>query len=203
MIPLKTAPGSVPDPVEPKIAATSHRGPPAKLSSIASSSTVSSSPLASSSKLYPILLPEDSDLKLPSLKPDAGPFRLPPITEMYRSPSPVSAPRSPVTSRGTTPSSTSSSPVPSHSVLSGLRSITETSESDELARKVGKIELDHLTKEISPEDRRKHAELIRNLLVKINEDYRKRYGTPKMAIKTESPRSPSRVLSADVEMAVA
>ncbi|KAF9229060.1 hypothetical protein BS17DRAFT_722366 [Gyrodon lividus] len=202
MNPLKTAPGSVPDPVELKPSAPTHRGPPADLSSL-TSSTISSSSLASSSKLYPLLLPEDSDLKLPSLKPDAGPFRLPPITEMYRSPSSVSAPRSPDTSRGTTPSSTRSSPVPSHTVLSSLCSITETSASDELARKVEKIELAHLTKEISTEERRKHAELIRALLVAINEDYRKRYGRPKTAIDSESLKSLTRGLPADVEMAVA
>jgi hypothetical protein len=90
--------------------------------------------------------------------------------------------------------------VSTHTNIPGLRSITETSESDELVRKVGKIQLDHLTKEVTPEDRRKHAELIRNLLVKINEDYRKRFGSPQI--------EPSRVLrtrlpSVDVEMAAA
>jgi hypothetical protein len=90
--------------------------------------------------------------------------------------------------------------VSTHTNIPGLRSITETSESDELVKKVGKIQLDHLTKEVTPEDRRKHAELIRNLLVKINEDYRKRFGSPQI--------EPSRVLrtrlpSVDVEMAAA
>jgi hypothetical protein len=186
MNPLKSAPGSVPDSVESKL---SSRGSLADLSSL-TSSVIPSSPLASSSKLYPLLLPEDSDLKLPSLKPDAGPFKLPSISEMCRSPSPVSTPRSPTTSRGTTPSSTTSSPVPSHTVLSSLGSITESSESDELARKVGKIEIAHLAKEISTEERRRHAELIRNLLVRINEDYRARNGMPKMTRETESPKSP-------------
>ncbi|KAF9244506.1 hypothetical protein BU15DRAFT_41727 [Melanogaster broomeanus] len=194
---LQTAPSSLQDPAEPRITAPIHRGPPTN------PKPLTLSPLASSSKLYPLLLPEDADLKLPSLKPDTGPFRLPPINEMYRSPSPVLAPRSPDTSRGTTPSSTKSSPVQPHTVLPRLCSITETSESDELARKVGRIELAHLTKEIPGEERRRHAELIRNLLVQINENFRMRYGPPGGAIKTESPSSPARSLLVDVEMAAA
>ncbi|OAX44453.1 hypothetical protein K503DRAFT_729545 [Rhizopogon vinicolor AM-OR11-026] len=181
MIPLlKTAPGTAPEPTPPKSSTTTYRGPLAQLSSMSSSS----SSVASSSKLYPLLLPEDSDLKLPSLKPDAGPFRLPPLSEMYRPPSPLmSTPRSPSTSRGTTPSSTRSSPMSSHSTVPSRRSVAEASESEELVRQVGKIELDHLTKEVTPEDRRKHAELIRNLLVRINEDYKKRFGTPQAPSK--------------------
>jgi hypothetical protein len=66
----------------------------------------------------------------------------------------------------------------SHDTIPSRRHVTETPEAEELVRQVGKIELDHLTKEVTPEDRRKHAELIRNLLLRINEDYRKRFGTP-------------------------
>ncbi|KAH7885982.1 hypothetical protein F5I97DRAFT_1809864 [Phlebopus sp. FC_14] len=203
MIPLKTAPNNVPHPVEPKPTSDTLRGPLQKPDSPPSDVVVSSSPLASSSKLYPLLLPEDADLRLPSLKPDAGPFRLPPISEMYRSPSPPPASKSPDTSRGTTPRSTASSPVPSHASLPSLRPITQNSEGDELAKKVGKIELDHLTRDVSLEDRRKHAELIRNLLVKINQDYRKRFGTPRITGNTEFPRPPARDPTADVEMAAA
>ncbi|KAG1828380.1 hypothetical protein EV424DRAFT_1485021 [Suillus variegatus] len=197
MIPLKTAPANAPEPVPaaPAPPTTIHRG------SIKALLSPPSSSVPSSSKLYPLLLPEDSHLKLPSLKPDAGPFRLPPIKDMYRPPSPhTSASRSPDTSRGTTPSSTRSSPVSAHTSITGLRSITETSESDELVKKVDKIQLDHLTKEVTPEDRQKHAELIRNLLVKINEDYRKRFGSPQMG---SSRVSRTRLPSVDVEMAVA
>lgn len=176
---LKTAPGSVTDLPEPKPRANAYRGPPADLSSLASAAK-------SSDVLYPLILPEDSDLKLPSLKPDAGPLRLPPIAEMYRSPSPVS---DPCTSRETTPSSTSSSPVPAHK--SALHSITD---SDELVSKVDKIELAHLHKDSSLGERRRHAELIRDLLVKINQDYKNRFG---------SPKSFARSLSVDVEMATA
>ncbi|KAG2045071.1 hypothetical protein BDR03DRAFT_907703 [Suillus americanus] len=195
MIPLKTAPANAPEPAPPGLPTTTHRG------SINALLSPPSSSVPSSSKLYPLLLPEDSHLKLPSLKPDAGPFRLPPIKDMYRPPSPqTSASRSPATSRGTTPSSTRSSPVSTHTNIPGLRSITETSESDELVRKVGKIQLDHLTKEVTSEDRRKHAELIRNLLVKINDDYRKRFGSPQI----ESSRVlRTRLPSVDVEMAAA
>lgn len=197
MIPLlKTAPGTVPEPASPKFPATTYRGPPAQLKSLSSSS------VPSSSKLYPLLLPEDSDLRLPSLKPDEGPFRLPPLSEMYHSPSPssqASAPRSPDTSRGTTPSSTRSSPMSSHDAIPSRRLVAETSESEELVRQVGKIELDHLTKEVTPEDRRKHAELIRNLLVRINEDYRKRFGAP----HAPSKDSGTHEYQLDVEMTVA
>ncbi|KAG2755447.1 hypothetical protein P692DRAFT_20826475 [Suillus brevipes Sb2] len=186
MIPLKTAPANAPGPVAPALSTTTHRG------SINALLLPPSSSVPSSSKLYPLLLPEDSHLRLPSLKPDAGPCRLPPFKDMYSPPSP----RSPDTSRGTTPSSTRSSPAAAHTTVPGLRS----TESDELVKKVGKIQLDHLTKEVTPEDRRKHAELIRNLLVKINEDYRKRFGSPQM----ESSRvSRTRLPSVDVEMAAA
>lgn len=196
MIPLlKTAPGAAPEPSSPKFPTTTYRGLSAQKLLLSSSSTSS---VASSSKLYPLLLPEDSDLKLPSLKPDAGPFRLPPLSEMYHPPSPmVSAPRSPDTSRGTTPSSTRSSPVSSHDTIPSQRPFAE-SESEELVRQVGKIELDHLTKEVTPEDRRKHASLIYDLLVRINENYRKRFGTPQAS---RDLRLHER--SRDVEMTVA
>ena len=189
---LKTAPATLPELPEPKSHANAYRGPPTALSSLASAAKDS---LASSNTLYPLLLPEDSHLRLPSLKPDAGPLRLPSITEMYRSPSPVSAPRSPDTSRGTTPSSTRSSPVPTHRTVPSLHSITEN---DDLVSKVDKIELAHLHKD-TLEERRRHAELIRHLLVKINEDYKKRFASP----SPESFKSFAHSRSVDVEMAAA
>jgi hypothetical protein len=70
-------------------------------------------------------------------------------------------------------------------------------ESDELARKVRNIEL------VPGEERRRHAELIRNLLVRINENFRMRYGMSGVVIKTEPPSSPTRNLLIDVEMAAA
>ncbi|KAF8560175.1 hypothetical protein OG21DRAFT_1594118 [Imleria badia] len=190
---LKTAPGTPADLPEPKLHGNAFRGPPANLTLLASAAKDS---LAASNTLYPLLLPEDSHLRLPSLKPDAGPLRLPSITEMYRSPSPVSAPLSPDTSRGTTPSSTRSSPVPTHKTVSSLHSITEN---DDLASKVDKIELAHLHKDNPLEERRRHAELIRHLLVKINEDYKKCFAPP----TPESLKSFPHSRSADVEMAAA
>ncbi|KAI9570392.1 hypothetical protein HD554DRAFT_2085975 [Boletus coccyginus] len=182
---LKTAPVSATDLPEPKFPDNPYRGPPANLSSLASVPKSSDS-LVSSSSLYPPLLPED--LRLPSLKPDAGPLTLPSITEIYRSSSPVSD-----SSRGTTPSSTSSSPAPAHKSAPGLHSITEN---DELVSKVDKIELAHLHKDNSLEQRRQHAELIRHLLVKINQDFKNRFAS-------ESPKSFMRSPSVDVEMVVA
>lgn len=206
MVQLKSAPGSVPEPIEPKLSSSSSSSQtslPAKLSPLASAPTVS----LSSQKLYPMLLPEDSDLKLPSLKQqhEATPCKLPSFTEVCRPPSPPS--RSPDTSRGTTPTSSRSSPGLSHAVLPSLRSITEASEvgsndEHELVRKVSKINLEHhiaSTRGVSVEERRKHAELIRSLLVKINHDYKQRYGTPRLpTIKREPPQSPR---IQDVEMA--
>ncbi|KAI6136456.1 hypothetical protein F5141DRAFT_1208807 [Pisolithus sp. B1] len=203
MVPLKSA-----QPMEPKLNGSSSARPglPAKLSPL----TAPKVTLSSLNKLYPRLLPEDSDLKLPSLKrqQETGPCRLPPITTMY--PPQLSPPCSPDMSRGTTPSSSRSSPTQSQTVLPSLRSITETSEESsdehELVRKVGGIELNHYSssKDIAVEQRKKHADLIRNLLVKINLDYKQQYGTPRststVAVKREpidSPRIP------DVEMAIA
>ena len=62
-----------------------------------------------------------------------------------------------------------------------------------------KIELAHLHKDVSLEERRRHAELIRYLLVKINEDYKKRFASP----MPESPTLFTRSRSVDVEMAAA
>jgi len=183
---LKTAPGTIADLPEPKLRANAYRGPPADLSALASAAKPSNN-------LYPLLLPEDSDLRLPSLKPDAGPRRLPSITEMYRSPSP---PRTPDTSRGSTPSSTSSSPVPAHKSVSSLHAITEN---DELVSKVDKIELARLHKDSPLGERRRHAELIRHLLVKINQDFKDRFGSP----DPDSPESFTRSLPVDVEMTAA
>lgn len=111
-------------------------------------------------------------------------------------------------SRGTTPSSSRSSPTQPQTVLPSLRSITETSEESsdehELVRKVGGIELDHRSpsKDITVEQRRKHADLIRNLLVKVNFDYKQQYGTPRpttIVVKREPIDSPI----PDVDMAIA
>ena len=79
---------------------------------------------------------------------------------------------------------------------------------EELARGVGKIELEsqHGKAPITPEERRRHAALLRDLLVRINEEYRRRHGTPPGASSTsaetrvkEEPRGVERELR-DVEM---
>jgi len=76
------------------------------------------------------------------------------------------------------------------------------SESDELARQIDRIELDHRRKEISPTDRKNHAELIRNLLVIINVDFKKRYGTPPLKVDGVQEMV-VRESSRDVEMTAA
>lgn len=195
---------------------------------------------STSGKLYP-LVPEDLDLRLPSLRHQsdmASRFRLPPIAEMYRSPSPSvsrspgaaypspvphsppatrsplsstsasarpsicstyhspptprSHAHSPTTSRGTTPSSTRSSPMPEH----------HAQHEQDLARGVCQIELEPYCGsgsegdsgggggvdcgEVSYAQRRLHAELIRDLLVTINLDYKHRHRTPKLMDNTTS-----------------
>ncbi len=67
--------------------------------------------------------------------------------------------------------------------LPGIRSI-----SDDLSR----IEIG-AKREVTSEERRHHAELIKDLLVSINTDYKRRYGTPKMVKK-------DRIVERDVEM---
>ncbi|TFK36915.1 hypothetical protein BDQ12DRAFT_653749 [Crucibulum laeve] len=155
MVPLKTAPAGSHDadsgrsePTEPKPSTPSHRGPPAKLPSISKPSS-----------LYPLLTSGDIQ------------YKLPPLNRMYREESPPS--------RESTPSSTHSSPIAQTTVLPSITSIasgTRSPESDELAKEVGRIELDR-TKEISAEERKRHADLILKLLVNINNDFKERYGS--------------------------
>lgn len=194
----QSAPGShppdVPEPMEPKLTTGIHRGPPAKLTSSSVSTTTKSGPL------YPLLTSGDIQ------------YKLPPLNHRYRSPSPAM-------SRESTPSSTQSSPAPQVTVLPSLHYITSpppvrtaSESSDDLAKKIGRIELDNRTKQISPDQRRQHAELIRNLLVTINMDFKKRHGVPAPApppplrlIKreTESAKMSENEISRDVEMATA
>jgi len=48
------------------------------------------------------------------------------------------------------------------------------------------IELENRTKEISLQDRKRHAELILGILVTINKDFKKRFGSPGPAPATIS-----------------
>ena len=198
IISLKTTPGSrsssadilsPPEPVEPKLRKTVHRGPPAKLtpSSLSSSSTKAGS-------LYPLLTSGDTR------------YKLAPLNRAYRSPSPVSS-RSTVDgdSPASRDSSPSLSPTPRNVVLPSLRSITSVSsvsEPDDLARRVEGIELDRRRREISADDRHKHVELIRSLLLSINSDYKRRFGTPQ--VKDEEEDFSKNLVSnesRDIEMA--
>lgn len=188
IVPLKSAPGSAarpidvgatrPEPVEPKLTSSVHRGLPAKLTT-SSGFTPSMKP----GSLYPLLTSGDVQ------------YKLPPLSRMYRSPSPPS--------RESSPSSAHSSPQNQSTILPSLRSIASPglrvrtpAESDELAREIGRIELENRTREIPLEERRQHAELIRNLLVTINMDFKQRYGVP-------TTRKGAMESSRDVEMTAA
>jgi hypothetical protein len=194
IVPLRATPGgqspvdmsSPPDPVEPKLAKIVHRGPPAKLTPSSSSTNPGS--------LYPLLTSGDTR------------YKLAPLSRAYRSPSPVSSSRSAADgdSLASRDSSPALSPTPHSTVLPSLRSIASTSgarrsESEELARGLEGIELERQNRNIPSQDRRKHIELIRSLLVTINNDYKRRFGTPD--VKDEEDVAMHLVPSRDIEMA--
>lgn len=174
IVPLKSVPGSQsnrPEPVEPRLTPPVYRGPPAKL-------TPSSVTSSSKTSLYPLLTAGDVQ------------YKLPPMQRSYRSPSPPS--------REATPSSSDSSPVSHTTVLPSLRSIADSvrsPESEELTKDIARIDLENRTKEVDQEDRKRHAEFIRDLLVTINSEFRDRAGLQRPALASETSR--------DVEMAVA
>jgi hypothetical protein len=112
----------------------------------------SSTSLSKPGSLYPLLTSGDIQ------------YKLPPLNKMYRSPS--------SSSRESTPSSTHSSPVAQPTVLPGIRSIACPTESDDLD--IGRIELER-RKDISQEERKRHAELILGILVSINRDFKNRH----------------------------
>jgi hypothetical protein len=175
IVPLKSVPGTQsgrPEPVEPRLTPPVYQGPPAKLtpSSVTSSSSKTS--------LYPLLTAGDLQ------------YKLPPMQRPYRSSSP--------SSREATPSSSESSPVSKTTVLPSLRSITNsvrTSESEDLTGDIARIELENRTKEIGREERKRHAEFIRDLLVSINSEFRNHADVGPSALAGETSR--------DVEMAAA
>ena len=218
MVRLKTA--GKPEPMEPRLGAGGvHRGPPAKLTSdvvsslsssssspgssrpsTASSSRPSGSAHSSSSSLYPLLTSGDVQ------------FKLPPLQHRYRSLSPVST-SSPL-SRASTISppphhdeededgdSRMSSRTPSPPVLPSFKTLTSRvagsrnyPDTTSLAGAVGRIAL---STDVARE-RVEHAALIRDLLVSINMEYRKKYGTPPPPAPSHSKRR-ERSLQ-DVEM---
>ncbi|KAH9486550.1 pH-response transcription factor [Psilocybe cubensis] len=148
-VPTMSRPVLPPPPVERKLPLRLHQAP-------VSASSSSSSKQGS---LYPLLTSGDIQ------------YKLPPIKQMYRSPSPPSP------SRESTPSSTHSSPLSQTTVLPGIRSIASgghSPDSDDLTHEIGRIELDR-TKDIPQEERKRHAKLILDLLVSINKDFKSRY----------------------------
>jgi hypothetical protein len=195
--------GSVPDDHTPEQSGPQldtkviRRCPPTKLvSSSSSSSTTPSSDTPSSSdtssSLYPLLTTSgDAELKLAPLH-----------IHHRRSLSPASS--SAVPSRSPT-SSPEPASEPMHTVLPSIRSITAT---EHLAHQVGKLDMEReQDMESASEDgarsaskmdweddeddeyglkRREHAKLIKDLLLLINTQYRKKYGTPKPGMLDDS-----------------
>ncbi|KAH9849293.1 hypothetical protein C2E23DRAFT_840648 [Lenzites betulinus] len=197
---------SRPEPVEPKLGAGGvHRGPPARLTASSAASSVASSSIASSKSdpLYPLLTSGDERLKLPPLgarfrspspspsppatassyassrsstaSPTASPApshrSVSPISEDARTPSPArSSPSTPM------PPSSSSVAYPVLPPISALGPYPRREHAEDLARRVGRIELE--SRAGSEEERRRHAALLRDMLLAINEEYRKRFGTP-------------------------
>ncbi|TDL28235.1 hypothetical protein BD410DRAFT_894317 [Rickenella mellea] len=113
-----------PRPMEPRLRTPLQRGPPARLTSDAlassSSSSAAASGISSRSSLYPLLTDSDAHI------------RLPPLSHMYRTPSP-SSPSPSHSSLGTpralspSDSTTSASPRAQLTILPSLRSITSRS----------------------------------------------------------------------------
>lgn len=200
---LKTAPSSVPRPapVEPKLVATVERGLPARFTpkDVAGLGTSLSRPRLppSSSTTLPSLSKEGS--LYPLLTAGDEQYKLAPLKTRYRSPSPPTSEStsSPVLSRASTVSpspyesrpstaSSSSSSSPRQTVLPSIREIAEGAprakarrrDSDDLAGAVSKIELEGRSVRDDPAQREAHARLVRDLLVSINEEYRKKFGAP-------------------------
>ncbi|KAJ6575352.1 hypothetical protein B0H19DRAFT_1128263 [Mycena capillaripes] len=201
------------EPLEPRLAPAPYRGPPARLEPVATASAAAASrsvTLSKSGSLYPLLTSGDVQ------------YKLPPMKRSYRSPSP--------SSRASTPSacSTQGSPTPTEvTILPPLRSIapplpasssvpapvrpTAAAESDDVARDLGRIQLERraaaATAEVAPsssaEERRRHAELIRDLLVSINTEFRRLYGTPAAPAPTPAPVPVRDEGLRDVEMTAA
>lgn len=173
-----------PEPVEPKLNSNvRQRGLPAKLVSSMAPSELKAKP----SSLYPSLIMGDEELKLA------------PLQTPHRSPSPAST-------SSTTPSrSSTASPEPieaAHPTLPGIRSIgaaehlascvkqididseSETSDSERSAAS----EMDWEENDDEEASRREeHAKLIKDLLLLINSDFRRKHGASlKQGVDSES-----------------
>lgn len=192
IIPLKSAP-TLPRPertassVEPRLPLSMHRATGASSSSSSNALAGPSSPVTISSRIQTASASSKLTSKPGSLYPlltsgDAQ-YKLPPLNRSFRSPSPES--------RASTPSSTHSSPhtrtqtLPSiHALAAGARSgerspvnmSIDVASDETLARKVRDIELEHARgDEIPSEQRKRHAEFLRDLLVTINNDFKRRW----------------------------
>ncbi|KAJ7193381.1 transcription factor PacC [Mycena pura] len=187
---LKSAP-----PDESKPATVPRRSPsaeptPAPSPALARAVAISAcrSSLTQSESLYPLLTKGDKE------------FELPPLKHRYRSPSPLTV------SRASTPTnSVRGSPPPPAvaTVLPPLRTIAPTlpagaTDDADVALELERIQLERRTE---ADERRRHARLIRDLLVSINSDFRRLHGTPppmpaaSAVVRDEGPR--------DVEMTAA
>lgn len=176
-----------PSPVEPPLRTTLHPGPPAQLTSASAfppaPGRLGGSSLGSRRSLYPSL--------------EGGGIRLPPLKEILPpSPSPSPEPSTRSTStRGGTPQS----PLPRLRNLLPHHRANSFGE-DSLVRGVGRIALS-AREERERETRRRHALLVKDLLVGINEDYKRRFGDPSVGVKAQVKVEAE--AGRDVEMGVA
>ena len=224
-----------PKPVEPNWNAGPHRGPLKLTSECSTSSVVSSSSSGPSSRSSsPTSLRKSDSLYSHLLKDGDEKYKLPPISQKYRSTSPTST-ASPLSRASTI------SPPPTHRVLSPkhdeevdadvyakhrsrsrestasppptlppLRTLAPAARSlslshyaeERLVHGVGRIALDGRASTATTEaQRRQHAELLRDILVAVNTEYRRKFGTPPPVKDAETARRKLQVEgSRDVEM---
>ncbi|KAI5121148.1 hypothetical protein M0805_007146 [Coniferiporia weirii] len=209
-----------PGPIEPRLRTTIQRGLPARLSSSVSSYEGNEKPpkTSGSGSLYPLLKAGDAEFRLPPLvgvpspssgsrarlshayssRPVPGPSRLRP-----HSPSESdldSAAGSPRLAPPTLPSIRAlAADLDLDLPSSRARSVPATEESD-LARGVSGLRIGGKSA-VSVDERRRHAELIRDLLVAINKDYRERFGTPPPPGEGRDSRIRGKGKDRDVDMA--
>ncbi|KAJ7040381.1 hypothetical protein C8F04DRAFT_1254133 [Mycena alexandri] len=158
--------------------------------------------------------PDGSKVAKPAVSPAGDDeFTLPPIKMRYRSPSPNSRASTPsaASSQGSPAPSTMTILPPLHSIAPPRA--RSTGESEDVARQLGLIQLERRAAvaaastattpkaEVPPvlaapkptptpnpaDERRRHAELIRNLLVSINAEFRRVHGTPPPVVRMSSP----------------
>ncbi|KAJ8488137.1 hypothetical protein ONZ51_g3731 [Trametes cubensis] len=153
-----------PAPIEPKLGAGGvHRGPPAKLTPSSAASSVASSSIAPS---------QDSPLYRQLLTSGDERLKLAPLGARFRSPSPSP----PSSAAGVAPSrSPTASPTPSSSHRSPSP-ISEDSETPSPPRSSAATPV--AAASTTQEERQQHAALLRDLLITINAEYRRRFGTP-------------------------